>query len=178
MYFEVFHIWRENDTELLPLLRTLYSYSEREPDRATGWLWSDGQHGQLPPRDWPEALKDAGPELAEAIRRKSWRSPNRDAYTAAAYQAYLNGSGTGWHYDREWDCQAILSLGVTRTFGVRSRENGKTAMVPVRHGSLLLMYPGFQDRFEHCVLPEPDVRGERVSVVFRGCYRPLAALLS
>jgi len=151
--------WRAADRDLLPALRTLYAYTEREPDRATSWLYSARQIAQLPPTPWPEALTEAGPGLLAALE-----AGTGTRFDAACFQAYLNGSGCGWHHDRDWGAQAILSLGVTRTFGLR--RDGREEFVSLAHGDLLVMPPGFQDEHEHCV-PAEDVTGERCSIVFR-----------
>lgn len=151
--------WRAADTEILPALRTLYSYTDREPDRATGWLYSAGQYGQLAPRPWPDALAGHGPVLLDALERDIGVR-----FTACAFQAYRDGAGVDWHHDRDWPVQAILSLGVTRSFGIRS--DGGTSVFRVAHGDLVFMPAGFQQEYEHCV-PAEDVPGERCSLVFR-----------
>lgn len=85
--------------------------------------------------------------------------------TIVAFQAYRNGSGCGWHADTPFDAQAILSLGATRTFGVRAL-GGEAMWMNVAHGDLVYMPPGAQLLFEHCV-PEEHVEGERLALVFR-----------
>ena len=148
--------WRAADSQILPALRTCFTYTEREPDRATGWLYLPAGP---PVTLWPEALADLGPELQADLERDIGI-----AFTAACFQAYRDGSGCGWHHDRDWGAQAILSLGVTRTFGLRN-ANGET-FLRLAHGDLLVMPPGFQDEWEHCV-PVEDAPGERCSIVFR-----------
>jgi alkylated DNA repair dioxygenase AlkB len=86
-----------------------------------------------------------------------------------AFQAYRNGSGTDWHADTPFDAQAVLSLGATRTFGVRAAMSEPT-WLPVSHGDLVYMPSGFQDEWQHCVKVE-DEPGERVSLVFRTAKR-------
>lgn len=148
--------WRAGDTALLPALRTLYSYTEREPDRATGWLYlPDGP----PVTHWPPPLAALGPQLLDDLERDTGVR-----FTACAFQAYRDGAGVDWHHDRQWDAQAILSLGVTRSFGIRSE--GGTSIFRVAHGDLVFMPAGFQDEYEHCV-PAEDIPGERCSLVFR-----------
>jgi alkylated DNA repair dioxygenase AlkB len=145
------------DPQLLPALRTLYAYTDREPGRATGWLWLPA--GQ-PVTPWPPVLAAPGARLLEDLERDTGIR-----FAAACFQAYLDGSGVGWHHDRDWDAQAILSLGVTRTFGLR--RGGQETFVRLAHGDLLVMPPGFQDDgWEHCV-PVEQVTGERCSIVFR-----------
>jgi alkylated DNA repair dioxygenase AlkB len=153
--------WRAADEDLLPALRTLYSYTDREPDRATGWLWSAGQVGQLPPTPWPQALAGTGPGLLARLE-----ADTGTRFGAACFQAYLDGAGVAWHHDRDWGAQAILSLGVTRSFGLRKTGSDEEERLSLAHGDLLFMPPGFQDEHEHCV-PVEDVTGERCSIVFR-----------
>lgn len=134
----------------------MYEYTQDPPDRATGWLYlPDGP----PPTPWPAVFAGLGPALLGALGRDTGF-----AFTAACFQAYRDGAGCGWHHDRGWGAQAILSLGVTRTFGLRG--GGREQFFPMAHGDLLVMPPGFQDEWEHCV-PVEDVPGERCSLVFR-----------
>jgi alkylated DNA repair dioxygenase AlkB len=148
--------WRAHDRDLLPALRTLFTYTAREPGRATGWLY-------LPDRPpfaaWPPVLAMLGPFLLDALERDTGI-----AFGACAFQAYLDGTGCGWHHDRDWAAQAVLSLGVTRSFGLR--RGGREEFVALAHGDLLVMPPGFQESWEHCV-PVEDIPGERCSLVFR-----------
>lgn len=161
MTFSLLSGWRAADRYLLPALRTLYEYSDREPDRATGWLWSARQHGQLPVTPWPAVLEEAGPVLAYDLE-----TVTGVRFTAACFQAYLDGSGVAWHHDRDWGAQAVLSLGVTRSFAVRKNGGEDETRLSLAHGDLLVMPSGFQEEWEHCV-PVEDIKGERCSVVFR-----------
>ena len=129
------------DTDLLPGVRSLFDFATE--DRATGYI----------SEDW--GLLDRL-ESDLGIR-----------FTIVAFQAYRNGSGCDWHADTPFDAQAVLSLGATRTFGVRLLPSGSPTWTSVKHGDLVYMPPGFQDEWEHCVPVEPDKPGERVSLVFR-----------
>lgn len=86
-------------------------------------------------------------------------------FTIVAFQGYRHGAGCDWHADTPFDTQAILSLGVTRTFGYRP-TGGEPTWVSVHDGDLLVMPAGFQRGWEHCV-PNEDIEGERCSLVFR-----------
>ena len=148
--------WRAADTQLLPMLREVFAYTEREPGRATGWLLLQDRP---PVTGWPGPFADLGPWLLADLQRDLGTR-----FTSVAFQAYLDGTGCGWHHDRDWGAQAVLSLGVTRSFGLR--RGGAERFVPLAHGDLLFMPPGFQDSWEHCV-PQEEVPGERCSLVFR-----------
>lgn len=148
--------WRAADTRLLPALRTLFAYPEATPGRATGWLYLPAGPPVTP---WPPAFATLGPALLAGLERDTGA-----VFTAVCFQAYLDGAGCGWHHDRDWGAQAILSLGVTRTFGLRGGAGEE--FLRLAHGDLLVMPPGFQAEWEHCV-PEEDAPGERCSIVFR-----------
>jgi alkylated DNA repair dioxygenase AlkB len=154
--------WRAADQDLLPALRTLYTCVE---GRATGWLWSARQIGMLPETPWPAVLEQAGPRLAGDLA-----DATGVRFDAACYQAYRDGAGVDWHYDRDWPVQAILSLGVTRSFGLRRIDGSVLATVRLGHGDLLYMPAPMQDEWEHCV-PVEDAAGERCSIVFRAPAR-------
>lgn len=153
--------WCPDAGGILAALRTLYAYTDREPDRATGWLHASRQIGMLPVTPWPGPLAEAGPRLLDGLE-----DVTGTRFDAACFQAYLDGSGCGWHYDRDWDAQAVLSLGVARSFGLRPLDGSHEVTLRLGHGDLLVMPSGFQDEWEHCV-PVEDVTGERCSLVFR-----------
>ena len=156
MGWEILRGWYEG-TGLLAALRTLFTYSDRSPGRATGWLYlPDGP----PVTPWPPVLAGDGPRLLARLEASTGI-----AFTAVCFQAYLDGAGVDWHHDRAWGAQAILSLGVDRSFGLR-HETGAETFLTLRHGDLLYMAPGFQDEWEHCV-PVEQAQGERCSLVFR-----------
>jgi alkylated DNA repair dioxygenase AlkB len=92
-------------------------------------------------------------------------------FTVFAFQAYRDGTaGCDWHRDASFGAQAIVSLGATRTFGVRCGDEYSYHQLDA--GDLVYMPDGFQDDCEHAVIPEPDITGERVSLVFRTKKEP------
>lgn len=161
MYTVVRGWYPDPDDVLLNALRTQYSYDIRWPGRATGWLYSARQQGQLAPMEWPEPLAEPCRLLLLALRLQFGIT-----FSAACFQAYLDGTGCDWHADHEWDAQAILSLGVTRGFGLR-RGSGRPEYLTLSQGDLLIMPSGFQGHWEHCVPVEKQAHGERCSIVFR-----------
>lgn len=156
MDVSVHRAWRR-DPALLDAVRAVFTYGPGE-DRATGYLYGAGEQA------WPAPLAELGPQVLGELLDAG--CPD---FTIVAYQAYLNGSGCGWHTDTAFDAQAILSLGITRTFGLR-RHDGDPTWIRVHHGDLLVMPSGFQDEWEHCV-PTEDASGERISLVFRTVAR-------
>ncbi len=71
----------------------------------------------------------------------------------------------GWHSDDEASMGAnpaiaSLSLGAERKFQIRRKPKGDIQNIQLHHGSLLMMKPGFQEKYLH-QLPKaktPDVR--------------------
>lgn len=144
--------WRP-DGDLLIRLRRLFTYGPGD-SRATGYLYSEGE------QPWRSELANVGPRLlADLDDLLGVRFP------IVAFQAYLDGAGCDWHTDSPFDYQAVLSLGVTRTFGIR-QIGGPPEWIQVEHGDLVVMPSGFQVDHEHCV-PVEDVVGERCSIIFR-----------
>ena len=79
---------------ILAALKGLYAY---EDNRATGWLYLPDR----PPfRDWPKPFWTLGPAL---LRRLS--DDLGVVFHAVCFQAYRDGTGCGWHADRDWDEQ-------------------------------------------------------------------------
>ncbi len=138
--------WND-DPGLLAAVRASFAYSPPGDDRATGYLYEQPGHG------WPMPLAVAGPALLDDLAGLL-----DVCFTVVAFQAYRGGTGCDWHTDLAFDAQAVLSLGVTSTFGA------------VHHGDLVVMPSGFQAQWQHCVPAEP-VAGERVSLVFRTVER-------
>lgn len=139
---------------LLAALKACFTYGRGE-DRATGYLFAEGETG------WPGPLAALGPRVLTAAA-----ADLGERFTRAAFQAYRDGSGCGWHADTPFAAQAILSLGVTRTFQVRAAAGGGGWAGRLRDGDLVFMPPGFQDGWEHRV-PVEDAPGERCALVFR-----------
>jgi alkylated DNA repair dioxygenase AlkB len=148
---DIYRKWND-DPGLLASLQSLFNY---DPEgRGNGYLYIEG--GQ----DWPVPFAESGPRLLEDLDELLGVR-----FTVVVFQAYRDGSGCGWHADEGYDVQAILSLGVTRTFGVRPL-GGDPQWIQVGHGDLMVMPSGFQSEWQHSV-PVEDVVGERCSLVFR-----------
>lgn len=148
---DVYRKWSDS-AGLLAGLKELFTYDS--DGRANGYLYMEG--GQ----EWPSSLAEHGPKMVVGLEQLLGVR-----FTIALYQAYLDGAGVHWHTDAGYDVQAVLSLGVTRTFGTR-RPGSPPVWTSLGSGDLAVMPSGFQAEWEHCV-PAEDVAGERVSLVFR-----------
>lgn len=86
---------------------------------------------------------------------------------------YEDGTRTmGWHSDSEeaiaaGSSIAIVSLGAVRTLEFRETGSKEVARAyPLEPGSLLVMAPGVQQRWQHRV-PRSEGAGARISLTFR-----------
>ena len=140
---------------VLDAVRPVVTYAAGD-DRATGHLFIDGA------QPWPAGLERLGPTLLADLEETTGVR-----YPIVAFQGYRGGSGCDWHSDEPFGAQAVLSLGVTRTFEIRpTRTHPAVIRFDVAHGDLFVMPDGFQHEWQHRV-PVEEQAGERVSLVFR-----------
>jgi alkylated DNA repair dioxygenase AlkB len=121
---------------------------------------------------------------AEHGRRTAWPASieglmkRTAAVSGVEYQVcvaicYPDGSAAmGFHADPEafgdTDSIASVSLGAERLFAIRSREApSRTWRLRLGHGSLFVMGAGFQEAYEHALLPEPGCGSPRINLTFR-----------
>jgi alkylated DNA repair dioxygenase AlkB len=62
---------------------------------------------------------------------------------------------------------AIISLGVTRPFGLRPKSGGRTLRLQIGHGDLLVMGGSCQRTWLHGIPKVASCLGARISVQFR-----------
>jgi alkylated DNA repair dioxygenase AlkB len=91
---------------------------------------------------------------------------------------YRDGNDyVSWHADDEAELGAdpviaSLSLGATREFQFRHKLEGITGSIHINEGELLLMRPGFQANWEHCIPGEPTIIEPRINLTFRKVEPP------
>jgi alkylated DNA repair dioxygenase AlkB len=112
------------------------------------------------------------PEI-EAVRDKTSARFGGD-YNSVLLNRYANEQDSvSWHSDDEPEMDsdhpiASLSLGAAREFLVRPVASKKEVQSYVlTSGSLLVMPPGFQQRYEHCVPKSRTPCASRVNLTFR-----------
>lgn len=132
--------------------------------RACVWLWASGGYGHLEP--WMK-------ELAQAV------CPDvpPEAWEGVVAQRYMHGSAvTPCHADQGHAIGFIFSLGATRTLRLhRVREgaadcgdlNLDVVCIECAEGTAVIMDEVFHRNHHHQLMASPDVRGERISLVFR-----------
>jgi alkylated DNA repair dioxygenase AlkB len=148
--------------------------------------WTRGRFmGRAVPREevWmgPYAYKFSGRTLVpapwtpetEALRVKIGDHYGGD-YNSVLLNRYANEQDSvSWHSDDEPEMDsdhpiASLSLGAAREFLVRSITSKKALQsYLLTSGSLLVMPPGFQQRYQHCVPKSRTPCATRVNLTFR-----------
>jgi alkylated DNA repair dioxygenase AlkB len=148
--------------------------------------WTRGKFmGSAVPRQevWigPYAYKFSGRTLearawtpkVEAIRHRIHARYGGN-YNSVLLNRYANErDSVSWHSDDEPEMDseqpiASLSLGASRTFLIRAIANKKAIETHVLiSGSLLVMPPGFQQLYQHCVPKSKTPCGPRINLTFR-----------
>ena len=148
--------------------------------------WTRGKfRGRLVPREevWigPYSYRFSGRTLAPtgwtseiAAVRERIGAQYGGAYNSALLNRYLNEEDSvSWHSDNEPEMDpthpiASLSLGAPRVFRVRlsgTKDDAQSYLLA--SGSLLVMPPGFQQVYEHCVPKSKTSCGTRINLTFR-----------
>jgi len=96
------------------------------------------------------------------------------SYDACFLNYYKNERGNlGWHSDDSPSIDqtrpvSVMSLGAERWTSFRKKPDGSPSSFFLRNGSVLMMHPGMQAKYQHAVLPDVSKHGPRISLVFRG----------
>lgn len=97
-------------------------------------------------------------------------------FNSVLANAYRNGRDSmGWHRDDEPELGkepviASLSLGAARRFLYRPRSGGASRHIILEHGSLLVMKPGCQARWQHAIPKTRAGTGLRINLTFRKIF--------
>jgi alkylated DNA repair dioxygenase AlkB len=111
--------------------------------------------------------------LLERVRR-DLETFTRAHFSYVLLNRYRNGNDSvAWHHDREGEAGrkpliASLTLGITRSFDVRSRtDRSRVLSIDLDHGDLIIMAGETQNHYEHRVRKDPQIAGERINLTFR-----------
>jgi alkylated DNA repair dioxygenase AlkB len=112
------------------------------------------------------------PELA-ALRRDVETTAGA-RFSHVLLNRYRDGSDSvAWHHDREVEGMrrpviASLTLGATRAFDLRPKSaRSRVISVDLDHGDLLIMAGDTQTFWEHRVVKDRRIAGERINLTFR-----------
>eukprot|EP00980_Cylindrotheca_fusiformis_P008616 scaffold1830_cov117-Cylindrotheca_fusiformis.AAC.15 len=130
-------------------------------------------------RDAPGAAKEGFNETIDRIRKlaEEWyekHTSEKVEFNVCLLNYYENGQQRiGWHSDREEIGRttpiASVSLGASRQFLLRSKENGMEdrAALDLQNGSLVIMENVCQMQYLHSVPKQSDVLSGRINLTFR-----------
>jgi alkylated DNA repair dioxygenase AlkB len=117
------------------------------------------------PRPWPDALL----AIRELLRAECGTD-----FNGVLANFYRDGHDSmGWHADNEPELGvrpliASLSLGATRRFVIRRRDNSAQQLaIELAHGSLLLMGGDTQLHYRHALPKTARAVGQRINLTFR-----------
>lgn len=116
------------------------------------------------PRPWPAALLPVRDRLREALGQD---------FNSVLANRYRDGRDRmGWHSDDEPELGprpaiASISLGATRRFALKPREEGQPLALDLPHGSLLVMRGDTQARYRHALPGTTRPVAERINLTFR-----------
>ncbi|WP_251978043.1 alpha-ketoglutarate-dependent dioxygenase AlkB family protein [Salinicola avicenniae] len=160
-----------------PTIR-LYGKAHRIP-RSQCWMGdTDARYRYsgrtLEPESWHPEIDALRPRIDEALRAAGLP---RDGFNSVLINRYDGGEQRmGWHSDDEPELGndpivASISLGSERPlrFREKDRRPGNAFNVWLPTGSLLLMGPGCQARWQHALAPRA-IDGVRINLTFR-CVR-------
>lgn len=139
----------------IPRLQAWYA------DAGIHYLYADNK---LQTNDWIEPLISIKRYVEDASAHQ---------FNSVLLTYYRNGEDyVSWHADDEAELGsapiiASLSLGASREFHYRHKLSTEAGSVELHNGSLLIMFPEFQQYWEHCVLPQDAVIESRLNLTFR-----------
>jgi len=116
------------------------------------------------PQDWTNELLQIKHKLEQVTGH---------TYNSCLLNLYHNGNeGMSWHSDNEKELDsttpiASVSLGARRKFAFRHKQDKTTTSVFLENGSLLMMHPPMQERWQHSLLKTKIVTSPRINLTFR-----------
>lgn len=162
-------IWEELQKDGVCTQKTNSRWTE---PRLTAWFSEDNTAYEYSgiehqSQGWPDWVE----KLAQGVKEQygtQYHKPN-----SVLVNVYRDGNDyVSMHRDDEplFDNTqpiASISLGATRAFNIGTSRLDVSHTVNLEDKSLLLMLPGFQDRYWHGVPREPDLKGTRINLTFR-----------
>jgi alkylated DNA repair dioxygenase AlkB len=143
---------------------------EIDSPRLSCWIGDPGasyiySRTRFDPHPWPHVLRPIRARLRDMLGID---------FNSVLANRYRDGrDAMGWHSDDEPELGlrpviASLSLGATRRFGLKSRDEcGDRLALDLPHGSLLMMGGDTQARYRHALPRTARPVGERINLTFR-----------
>ena len=140
-------------------------------------VWRVEPHGsyqysgvRFAPSPWHSAVKQLTTVVSETINQP---------LNCVLLNLYANGQDhMGWHADNEPELGAApviasLSLGATRRFDLKHREQGHQLQLQLENGSLLVMAGACQQHWQHRLPKQSRVAEPRLNLTFRYIAGPV-----
>ncbi|MAD44952.1 MAG: alpha-ketoglutarate-dependent dioxygenase AlkB [Oceanospirillaceae bacterium] len=163
------HPWPPQDYEVYGRRFILPRQQTWHADAGIIYSWSDNL---LESRPWTPLLQTLREKVQQATGER---------FNAVLVNLYRNGQDyVDWHTDddKEMGDNAViasLSLGATRAFSIRRFNTPEQQQnIMLTSGTLLVMQAGFQQVYEHAVLPD-DTTQPRINLTFRYVCRQNSA---
>ena len=106
--------------------------------------------------------------------RRALEALTGTSFSHVLFNRYRNGNDSvAWHSDREVEHLALpviasLTLGATRAFDLRPKTaSSQIVSVDLEHGDLIVMRGATQANWEHRVVKNRRIAGERINLTFR-----------
>ncbi|MHA1571709.1 MAG: alpha-ketoglutarate-dependent dioxygenase AlkB family protein, partial [Alphaproteobacteria bacterium] len=140
--------------------------------RLTAWVGDEGYRYSgvdHEARPWPASLRGLK-RVAETCANQS--------FNGVLLNLYRDGTDSvSWHADNEASLGrqpviASISLGGTRRFVLKHRQDGTRVVLALAHGSCLVMAGATQDRWVHSVPKTSRLVAPRVNLTFRKMVGP------
>ena len=116
--------------------------------------------------------------LPELLALRHWlESHTRYSFNAVLATLYRNGlDSVDWHADDERELGedpviASLSLGATRQFEFKAKDDEAIHSIDLAHGEWVIMPAGFQQHWQHRIPAQPEVLTPRINLTFRYVIR-------
>jgi len=156
--------WRRDRVRVFGRSHPLPRLHQWYGDPGTDYRWSGLC---MRPQRWTDVLARVRDQVGAATGCR---------FNSVLVNLYRDGDdGMGWHADNEPEFGAepviaSVSLGAERDFTLRRRDRrGRTEVLPLPHGSLLIMAGPTQRHWQHALPKRRRVREPRINLTFRYC---------
>ena len=137
--------------------------------RYSAWYGDDNQNYtysgiHLTPKPWNKGLQYLRDRVEEVAKV---------GFNSVLINWYRDGlDHIGWHTDAEPELGenpviASLNFGASRDFVIRKNDKSEKLVIPLKHGTLLVMGGALQHHWEHSVPQRKKVKDSRFNLTFR-----------
>lgn len=125
----------------------------------------EGSHyAGLPNTPWTPIVTRIRDKVTEFVN-----GARGDINLALVHYYHDSKSVINWHSDREAIVSNIysISIGDTRRFCLRQKNNGKVLTFDLHDGDMFIMKNGCQEHYEHCIKSIKEYNKPRINITYR-----------